>query len=71
MPAGAQVAVVGRAIGPDHPGGGHGRALRRGHAVVLVECGWPRGGADIETYGASPVVARALLAVLRGEVVMP
>ena len=39
-----------------------------GHDVVLVECGWPRGGADIETFGGSPAVARALLALLRGEV---
>ena len=72
VPAGSKVAVVGRAIGPDHPALATAEGLKAaGHAVALVECGWPRGGADIETYGASPVVARALLAVLRGEVVVP
>ena len=72
MPAGAKVAVVGRAVGADHPARATADRLRAaGHDVVLVECGWPRGGADVETYGASPVVARALLAVLRGEVVVP
>ena len=44
------------------------RLRAAGHDVVLVECGWPRGGADVETFGGSPAVARALLAVLRGEV---
>jgi beta-N-acetylhexosaminidase len=38
---------------------------------VLVECGWPRGDADLVTYGASPVVAAALLAVLHDEVTLP
>jgi beta-N-acetylhexosaminidase len=72
VPAGAKVAVVARAIGSDHPALATADRLRAaGHAVVLVECGWPRGGADIETYGASPVVTGALLAVLRGEVVVP
>ena len=72
VPAGAKVAVVGRAVGADHPARATADRLRAsGHEVALVECGWPRGGADVETYGASPVVARALLAVLRGEVVLP
>ena len=54
---------------PDHPACATVDRLRAaGHDVVLVECGWPRGGADIETFGGSPAVARALLALLRGEV---
>ena len=69
VPAGARVAVVGRAVGAGHPASAVVERLRTaGHDVVLVECGWPRGGADIETFGGSPAVARALLALLRGEV---
>ncbi len=69
VPAGARVAVVGRAIGVGHPASAVVERLRAaGHDVVLVECGWPRGGADIETFGGSPAVARPLLALLRGEV---
>lgn len=72
VPAGTKVAVVGRGMGAEHPAHAVAARLRAdGHAVVLVECGWPRGGADVETYGASPVVAAALLRVLRGEVAMP
>ena len=59
----------GRGLTEGHPARAVAARLRAaGHDVVLVECGWPRGGADIETFGGSPVVARALLAVLRGEV---
>lgn len=69
VPDGARVAVVGRAVGPDHPAHAAAERLRaRGHEVVLVECGWPRGGADVEVFGGSPPVSRALLALLRGEV---
>jgi beta-N-acetylhexosaminidase len=69
VPAGARVAVVGRGLSEGHPARAVATRLRAaGHDVVLVECGWPRGGADIETFGGSPVVARALLTVLRGEV---
>ena len=69
MPTGARVAVVGRAVGAGHPASAVVERLRAaGHDVVLVECGWPRGGADIETFGGSPAVARALVALLRGEV---
>ncbi|HWS58340.1 MAG TPA: hypothetical protein VN257_07355, partial [Actinotalea sp.] len=72
VPPGAKVAVVGRALGADHPAHRTAERLRAaGHDVVLVECGWPRGGADVETFGGSPAVARALLAVLRGEVSVP
>jgi beta-N-acetylhexosaminidase len=63
------VAVVGRAVDASHPASAVARRLRgAGHEVVLVECGWPRGGADIETFGGSPAVARALVALCRGEV---
>jgi beta-N-acetylhexosaminidase len=69
VPSGARVAVVGRALTGLHPARTVVDRLRAaGHAVVLVECGWPRGGADLETFGGSPTVARALLAVLRGAV---
>jgi beta-N-acetylhexosaminidase len=69
VPSGARVAVVARAVGDGHPARATADRLRAsGHDVVLVECGWPRGGADIETFGGSPAVARALLALLRGEV---
>ena len=69
VPAGARVAVVGRAVGAGHPASAVVERLRgTGHDVVLVECGWPRGGADIETFGGSPAVARALVGLLRGEV---
>ncbi|MBD3784357.1 MAG: glycoside hydrolase [Micrococcales bacterium] len=64
-----RVAVVGRGVGPDHPARAVVARLRAaGHEVVLVDCGWPRGGADVETWGSSPAVARALLGVLRGEI---
>ena len=69
VPPGARVAVVGRAVDASHPASGVAQRLRgAGHEVVLVECGWPRGGADIETFGGSPAVARALVALCRGEV---
>ena len=69
VPPGARVAVVARAVGAGHAAHAVVQRLRNaGHDVVLVECGWPRGGADVETFGGSPAVARALLAVLRGEV---
>jgi beta-N-acetylhexosaminidase len=69
VPDGARVAVVGRAVGAGHPASAVVERLRAaGHVVVLVECGWPRGGADIETFGGSPAVARALVGLLRGEV---
>jgi beta-N-acetylhexosaminidase len=69
VPPGARVAVVGRGIGPDHRAHQAVARLRAaGHDVVLVECGWPRGGADVEVFGGSPPVSRALLALLHGEV---
>ncbi|MGL5928698.1 MAG: hypothetical protein ACRCY8_07170, partial [Dermatophilaceae bacterium] len=70
--AGDKAAVVGRGVGLRHPARDAVARLReRGHHVVLVECGWPRGGADVETFGGSPAVARTLLALLHGEVAAP
>ena len=61
VPAGAKVAVAGRSLAPSHPGWAVADRLRaQGHPVIVVECGWPRGDADVVTYGGSPVVARAL-----------
>lgn len=65
VPPGAKVAVVARSLSSDHPAHQVLADLRGiGHHAVLVECGWPRGGADVETYGGSPVVALALVALL-------
>jgi beta-N-acetylhexosaminidase len=67
VPDGAKVAVVGRGLGDGHPAHEAVSRLRAaGHRVVLVECGWPRGGADVETFGGSPAVATPLLALLQG-----
>lgn len=63
----AKVAVVGRGIDERHPVLGLAAELRaQGRAVVVVECGWPRGTADITTFGSAPVVATALVALLTG-----
>lgn len=65
VPSGAKVAVVGRSVSVDHPARQVVADLRAaGHHTVLVECGWPRGGADVETLGGSPAVARALVGLL-------
>ena len=65
VPRGAKVAVVGRAVGPEHPARAVAARLGAdGHRVLLVECGWPRGPVDVVTYGGSPAVARALLDLL-------
>ena len=61
VPAAAKVAVAGRSLAPSHPGWAVADRFRaQGHPVIVVECGWPRGDADVVTYGGSPVVARAL-----------
>jgi len=67
VPDGAKVAVVGRGLDADHPLWTVFSRLRaEGHAVIAVECGWPRGGADIVTYGASLAVSQALCGLLLG-----
>ncbi|WP_028267622.1 glycoside hydrolase family 3 protein [Arthrobacter sp. MA-N2] len=67
VPDGVRVAVVGRGLDADHPLWTVFARLRaEGHAVIAVECGWPRGGADIVTYGASLAVSQALTALLKG-----
>jgi beta-N-acetylhexosaminidase len=61
VPRGAKVAVVGRGLAVDHPAWDVVDRLRtQGHPVIAVDCGWPRGGADLVTFGASVVVAEAL-----------
>jgi beta-N-acetylhexosaminidase len=62
-----RVAVVGRALAPAHPAWDVAARLSgQGKDVVVVECGWPRTGAepDIVTWGGSPEVARALVALI-------
>ncbi|WP_423182597.1 glycoside hydrolase family 3 protein [Arthrobacter sp. NyZ413] len=67
VPDGARVAVVGRGLDAEHPLWTTFARLRaEGHAVIAVECGWPRGGADIVTYGASLAVSQALTSLLLG-----
>jgi len=61
VPAGAKVAVAGRGLAPTHPAWAVADELRaQGHPTIVVDCGWPRGGADLVVYGGSVVVARAL-----------
>ena len=61
VPDGAKVAVVGRGLGPRHPLWAVAERLRaQGHPIITVDCGWPRGGADLVTFGGSVVVAEAL-----------
>jgi beta-N-acetylhexosaminidase len=62
---GAKVAVVGRSLTVGHPAWALADRLRAaGHRVITVECGWPRGGADLTTFGASKAVGMALSALL-------
>ena len=61
VPPGARVAVAGRGLAPDHPAWACAERLRdAGHETIVVECGWPRGGADIATYGGSLAAGAAL-----------
>lgn len=67
LDAGAKVAVVGRGIGTAHPALDVAAALReQGRHVILVDCGWPRGEADIATRGGSRAVSEALVGLLLG-----
>ncbi|WP_353510762.1 glycoside hydrolase family 3 N-terminal domain-containing protein [Intrasporangium sp.] len=65
VPTGAKVAVIGRGLAADHPAWEVCERLRAGgHPTIVVECGWPRGGADLVTYGGSPAVAAPLVRLL-------
>ena len=65
VPKDAKVAVAVRGLGAGHPAWDLCERLRaRGHRTILVECGWPRGGADIVTFGGSAAVAAALVRLL-------
>ena len=62
VPKDAKVAVVGRGVAAGHPGWDVCERLRaEGHRTIVVECGWPRGGADLVTFGGSAAVAAALV----------
>ncbi len=61
LPHGARVAVAGRGLEPGHPVWAcAGRLRAAGHRTIVVECGWPRGGADIATFGGSLAAGAAL-----------
>ena len=61
VPEGARVAVAGRGLAAGHPLWDVAERLRaQGHPTIVVDCGWPRGGADLVTFGGSVVVAQAL-----------
>lgn len=65
LAGGEKVALVGRNLDPGHPlWAVADRLSAAGHRVLVVECGWPRGNADVVTYGASLSVSRALAALL-------
>jgi beta-N-acetylhexosaminidase len=59
VPEGARVAVAGRGLAAGHPLWDVAERLRA-HPTIVVDCGWPRGGADLVTFGGSVVVAQAL-----------
>jgi beta-N-acetylhexosaminidase len=65
LPRGAKVAVVGRGLERRHPAWRLAERLRgAGWHTIVVECGWPRGGADVVTFGGSRLVGRALAQLL-------
>jgi beta-N-acetylhexosaminidase len=66
-----RVAVVGRNLVAGHPAWALAEKLRAdGRVVVVVDCGWPRGGAGIVTWGGSPAVSRPLVDLLHGRVAL-
>ena len=66
LEAGQKVAVAGRGLDPAHEAWEVAERLRAaGHHTIVIECGWPRGGADIMTYGASLAVSEALVDLLK------
>ncbi|WP_256793085.1 beta-N-acetylhexosaminidase [Terrabacter sp. Ter38] len=61
VPEAARVAVAGRGLAAGHPVWEVADRFRaQGHPTIVVDCGWPRGGADLVTFGGSVVVAQAL-----------
>ena len=61
VPVGAKVAVVGRGLADGHPLWEVADRLRaQGRPTITVDCGWPRGRADLVVYGGAVVVADAL-----------
>ena len=66
-----RVAVVGRNLVAAHPAWELADRLRAdGRDVVVVDCGWPRGGAGITTWGGSPAVSGVLVDLLHGRVAL-
>ncbi|RZU62680.1 beta-N-acetylhexosaminidase [Zhihengliuella halotolerans] len=65
LSAQAKVALIGRNLEAGHSIFQVADSLRAdGREVIVVECGWPRGGADIVTFGASRAVSAALVGLL-------
>lgn len=65
VPTDAKIALLGRGLDPDHPIWDLAQSLRaQDRTVIVVECGWPRGGADVVTFGASLSVSSALVDLL-------
>ncbi len=63
---GTKVLLAARALSETHLVHALATSLRSaGHRVLVVNFGWPAAGADITTYGASPVLARAVIEMLQ------
>lgn len=63
---GAKVLLAARALSETHAVHALAAQLRQaGHRVLVVNFGWPAPGADITTYGASPVLARTVMEMLQ------
>ena len=61
----AKIALLGRGLDDGHRIWELADSLRvDGREVIVVECGWPRGGADLVSFGASHVVSAALVNLL-------
>ncbi len=62
----AKVLLAARAVDEEHAVHELAARLRRsGQQVLVCNFGWPAAGADITTYGASPVLARTVLEMLQ------
>ncbi|MGH3651850.1 glycoside hydrolase family 3 protein [Glutamicibacter sp.] len=63
---GSKVLLAARGLSPSHEAHEVAESLREaGAQVLIVNFGWPAAGADITTYGASPVLARTVLEMLQ------